>query len=104
VLVLDEPTAALDLHYQLEVAVLLRRLNREQGLTMVVSTHDLHFAEQVCSAVVLLRDGQVLAAGLTASTLTPANVRALYGVAVDELHHPDGRRALVPAGLAEDPP
>jgi iron complex transport system ATP-binding protein len=101
VLVLDEPTAALDLHYQLEVAQLLRRLNAEQGLTMVVSTHDLHFAGQVCDAVVLLRDGRVLAEGPTAATLTPPNVRALYGVDVDEWCHPDGRRALVPAGLPE---
>jgi iron complex transport system ATP-binding protein len=101
VLVLDEPTAALDLHYQLEVALLLRRLNTGAGLTMVVSTHDLHFAEQVCDEVVLLRDGRVLAAGPTGTTLTPAHVRALYGVDVDELRHPDGRRALVPAGVRD---
>ncbi len=101
VLVLDEPTAALDLRYQVEVGLLLRRLNQGAGLTMVVSTHDLQFAAQVCDAVVLLQEGRVLAAGATAETLTPEHVRELYGVDVDELVHRDGRRALVPVGLPE---
>jgi iron complex transport system ATP-binding protein len=101
VLVLDEPTAALDLHYQVDVGLLLRRLNERAGLTMVVSTHDLQFAAQVCDAVVLLKDGRVLAAGPTETTLTPATVRELYGVDVDELVHPDGRRVLVSVGLPE---
>lgn len=101
VLVLDEPTAALDLRYQVDVGLLLRRLNRHVGLTMVVSTHDLQFAAQVCDEVVLVQEGRVLAAGPTATTLTPRHVQALYGVAVDELEHPDGRRALVPVGLPE---
>ena len=101
ILVLDEPTAALDLHYQVDVGLLLRRLNERAGLTMVVSTHDLQFAAQVCDAVVLLKDGRVLAAGPTDTTLTPATVHALYGVEVDELVHADGRRVLVSVGLPE---
>lgn len=101
ILVLDEPTAALDLHYQVDVGLLLRRLNELAGLTMVVSTHDLQFAAQVCDAVVLLKDGRVLAAGPTATTLTPTTVRDLYGVDVDELVHADGRRVLVSVGLPE---
>ena len=47
-LLLDEPTASLDLGYQLEIASLLRRLNRDRGTTMVVSTHDLNFAAALC--------------------------------------------------------
>jgi iron complex transport system ATP-binding protein len=101
ILVLDEPTAALDLHYQVDVGLLLRRLNELAGLTMVVSTHDLQFAAQVCDAVVLLKEGRVLAAGPTDTTLTPTTVRDLYGVEVDELVHADGRRVLVSVGLPE---
>ena len=48
VLLLDEPTASLDLGYQLEVASLLTRLNRERGVTMVLATHDLNLAAAVC--------------------------------------------------------
>ena len=56
-LLLDEPTAALDLGYQFEIAALLRRLNAERGTTMVVSTHDLNLAAALCERVVLLKHG-----------------------------------------------
>ena len=56
-LLLDEPTAALDLGYQFEIAALLRRLNRERGTTMIVSTHDLNLAAALCDRIVLLKSG-----------------------------------------------
>jgi iron complex transport system ATP-binding protein len=98
-LILDEPTAALDLHYQIEVAQLLRRLADERGLTLLVTTHDLQFAWQVCDRVVLLQRGRVLADGPTDETLTPEHLNALYGVRVDRMTHPDGTVSLVPAAL-----
>src|SRR6185503_6288690 len=70
VLLLDEPTASLDLGYQLDVASLLSQLNRERGTTMVVSTHDLNLAAALCSDVVLLKDGRILAQGPTVDALT----------------------------------
>ncbi len=57
-MLLDEPTASLDLSYQIEVASLVRRLNHAQGTTMVVSTHDLNMAASVCDEIVLMRDGR----------------------------------------------
>ena len=50
---------------------------------MVVSTHDLELRRRLCHALVLLRDGRVLAAGPTDDVLTPAAIRALYGVEAD---------------------
>ena len=47
-LLLDEPTASLDLGYQLDVQLLLARLNRDRGVTMVLSTHDLNLAAALC--------------------------------------------------------
>jgi iron complex transport system ATP-binding protein len=79
-LFLDEPTASLDLRYQLELVALLTRLNRELGLTMVLSTHDLRLARSVCTKVVLLANGRVLAHGTPADTLTPPLLGRLYGV------------------------
>jgi iron complex transport system ATP-binding protein len=97
VLLLDEPTASLDVHYQVEVASLLRRLNRERGLTIVVSTHDLNFAASVCRELVLLREGRVLTAGPTERVLTPDRVRALYGVdAHVSFHEVAGHLTVVP--------
>jgi iron complex transport system ATP-binding protein len=86
-LLLDEPTASLDLGYQLEIALLLRRLNRERGTTMLVSTHDLNMAATLCTRVVLLKEGRVLAHGATVDTLTAPNIRALYGVDADVQFH-----------------
>src|SRR5437763_715509 len=70
VLLLDEPTASLDLGFQLEIAALLTRLNAERGVTMVVSTHDLNLAAALCGSLVMLRAGHVIAAGDTRSVLT----------------------------------
>jgi iron complex transport system ATP-binding protein len=87
ILLLDEPTAALDLGYQLEIARLLRDLQERLELTVVVSTHDLNFAASLCRSLLLLRDGRVLAQGRTDDVLTPAAIRALYDVEADVQHH-----------------
>jgi iron complex transport system ATP-binding protein len=94
VLLLDEPTAALDLAYQLEIAALLRALQAKLRIAIVVSTHDLNFAAGLCRTLILLKDGAVLAAGPTSDVLTPANIRALYGVDADVRQH-DGAGHLV---------
>jgi cobalamin transport system ATP-binding protein len=97
VLLLDEPTASLDLGYQLEVAALVTRLNRERGVTIVVSTHDLNLAAAICGQLVMLRDGQVIAAGETTQVLTPENVARLYDVTADvRRHEPSGHLVVVP--------
>ena len=85
VLLLDEPTASLDLGAQLDVAALLLKLHRERAVTMVMATHDLNFAASVCDTLVLMRAGRVLAHGPTADVLTAAHVRELYGVDADVL-------------------
>ena len=99
-MLLDEPTAALDPGYQIEIAALLRRLNAERGVTIVVATHDLNFAAGLCRHLLLLREGRVLAAGPTAEVLTRESVRALYDVEAD-VHVP--RRRGPPHGGAAAP-
>jgi iron complex transport system ATP-binding protein len=97
ILLLDEPTAALDLGYQLEVAALLRDLQQRLPLSIVVSTHDLDFAAGLCRTLVLLKGGAVLAAGPVDDVLTPPNIRALYGVEADvHRHDRTGRLVVVP--------
>ena len=97
ILLLDEPTASLDLAYQLEVASLLRELNQVRGITMAISTHDLNMASSICHELVLLKDGEVLAHGPTDTVLTPDNVRALYGVDADvHRHAQSGHLVVVP--------
>ncbi len=97
VLLLDEPTASLDLGYQLEMASLLSQLNREKGVTMVLATHDLNLAAAVCDEVVLMRDGRVLSQGPATRTLTSAAIAQLYGVETDvRFHEAAGRLTVTP--------
>jgi len=96
-LLLDEPTASLDLGYQLEVSTLLTTLNREHGVTMAISTHDLNLAAAICRELILMRDGRVLATGPTNEVLTPDNVRRLYDVEADvHVHEETGHITVVP--------
>jgi iron complex transport system ATP-binding protein len=98
-LLLDEPTASLDIGHQIEVQTLLRRLNADSGVTMVLSTHDLNLAAALCRRLVLLKDGHVLATGRTEEVLTPDAVRELYHVDAEVLWHPRaGHLTVVPIG------
>jgi ABC-type cobalamin/Fe3+-siderophores transport system ATPase subunit len=97
VLLLDEPTASLDLAYQLEVASLLDRLNHDRGVTMVLATHDLNLAASLCDSLVLIRSGRVLARGPTREVLTGAMIQELYDVEADvQFHAPSGHMTVVP--------
>jgi iron complex transport system ATP-binding protein len=80
VLLLDEPTTFLDLSHQLEVLDLVRYLNQEHGLTVVMVLHDLNQAARYAGRVVVLRDGAVYAEGTPASVLTPETLREVFGI------------------------
>lgn len=77
-LVLDEPLAALDPGFVLELTELLRRLKNE-GVGVVVSTHRLSLVRALADRVVVLREGVVIAAGAPAETLAPAVLDRAYG-------------------------
>ena len=87
-LLLDEPTAALDLRYQVEVAALIDRLHEASvkagaPLTVILSTHDLHFASRICDTVVLLSGGRVIAQGPPVEVLTVDALSSVYGISRD---------------------
>lgn len=97
VLLLDEPTASLDLGHQLEVAAVLVELSRQRAVTMVVATHDLNLAASICDQLVLVRDGRVIAHGPTREVLTGDTVRRVYDVEADVAFHGGaGRLSVVP--------
>lgn len=101
ILLLDEPTASLDLAYQLEIRSILQKLNRERELTIVVSTHDLNFAASLCRDLVLLHQGRVLGAGATETTLESSLIGQLYGVDVDITANPrTGHLTVIPIARA----
>ena len=100
ILLLDEPTASLDLAYQLEIAALLQTLHARKRIAVILSTHDLNLAAQLCRTVILLRDGVIIASGATHDVLTPPYIRDLYGVDADVIEHPSGRRVILPVARA----
>ncbi len=79
-LVLDEPTAALDIGHQLEVLELIADLRTERGLTVVTTVHDLSIAGQFADTVVVLAGGRLVAHGAPADVLTPDIVGTHWGV------------------------
>jgi len=80
VLVLDEPTAALDLGHQFEILELLAELQQERGLTVVTTLHDLGVAGQFGDRLAVLHEGRLVAHGTPAEVLTPERIGRWWGV------------------------
>lgn len=79
-LLLDEPTAALDLRHQRELLALLRRLRDERGVTIVVVLHDLEQAAWLADRVAVLHRGRLYAAGAPADAIREDTLRDVFGV------------------------
>lgn len=92
VLLLDEPTTALDLGHAQQVLELVDRLRREEGLTVVSTLHDLVLAGQYADRLVLLADGRVAAAGPPAQVLTARRLATHYGAHAEVVAGPGGVR------------
>jgi iron complex transport system ATP-binding protein len=95
ILLLDEPTTFLDLNHQLEVLDLVRELNRQRGLTVVMVLHDLNQAARYCGRMVVLRQGRVYADGAPAAVLTPNTLRDVFGVEARVMPGPEGAGLIV---------
>ena len=94
-LVLDEPTAHLDLRYQVEFVGLLRRFNRDARLTVILISHDLTLAAEVCDRLLLLQAGSAVASGPAEAVLDESTLLSVYGCRVVVDKHPTSRRPTV---------
>jgi len=88
VLLLDEPTAFLDLNHQLEICMILRRLNEKRGLTVVLVSHDLNLASQYCDRLMLLKEGEIFRLGPPEEVIRPDVLAAVYRCEVLVDRHP----------------
>ncbi len=84
-LLLDEPTASLDLKHQVAVFEILQRLLHSDGPAVVVVMHDVNLAAMYCSHVLLLHEGRAVACGAAHDVLTVERLRAVYEVELDAL-------------------
>ena len=86
IIVLDEPTAPLDLAHQIQVMDLLERLRKEEGVTVIMVSHDLNLAAMYADRLLLLKDGRTASVGVPADVLTFETLERAYGcvLLVDE--------------------
>ena len=95
ILLLDEPTAHLDLHYQSDLLNLVRKLATEQQLAILMTLHDLNQVAQYADKVALLLDGRMQAQGTPEEVLTPENLTEAYRVPLHVIPHPYHNTPLV---------
>ena len=95
IVLLDEPTAALDIGHQQQALELLDLLRAESGLTLVAAMHDLTLAAQYADRMVLLDHGRVVADGSPTEVLTEAVIGRHYGATIDVVPV-GGRVAVIP--------
>jgi iron complex transport system ATP-binding protein len=88
VLLLDEPTAFLDLQHQIEICALLHRLKHERQLTVVLVSHDLNLASQYCDRILLLNQGRVFCLGRPEEVIQPEILKTAYRCQVLVDTHP----------------
>lgn len=95
VMLLDEPTTYLDVAHQLEVLELCRRLNKDEGRTVVLVLHDLDQACRYADHLVVMRDGRVLATGTPADVMTVDLIAEAFGLHAIVQPHPVTRTPMV---------
>lgn len=94
-LLLDEPTAHLDIAYQMQIFEIISGLNRDDGLTVLAVLHDINLAAAFFDRVVLMRDGRVYFDGPKNEALTPENVAAVFDWPVKAITEGE-RRIIIP--------
>ncbi|MEC7640754.1 MAG: ABC transporter ATP-binding protein [Nitrospinota bacterium] len=96
-MLLDEPTSSLDIRYQIEILNILRRLNSNENMTLVLALHDLHLASRYCSRLILLNKGKIVKDGSPDQVLQKEILEEVYGVEI-KIHHDtdDGSFMILP--------
>ncbi|MFC1966531.1 ABC transporter ATP-binding protein [Chloroflexota bacterium] len=88
VILLDEPTANLDIGRQVEILDLIKNLCVEDNLTVLAALHDLNLAAQYCDRLLLINEGRIHAEGTPAEVITDRNIREVYGAGNCVYTHP----------------
>lgn len=94
-LLLDEPTLHLDISFQVEIFRLLRRLNREGGLTVFTILHDLNLASAYCDRLIYLKEGRIWKDGPAEELIRREYLSELFQARVEVFPHPESGRPLI---------
>ncbi|PKU26039.1 ABC transporter ATP-binding protein [Telmatospirillum siberiense] len=100
-MLLDEPTRALDIAHQIELLDLMGRLNRDHGRTLVAVLHDLNQAFRYADHLIAMRNGAIVAQGTPAELVSAAFIEQLFGLRSVVIDDPvSGRPLVIPVGEA----
>jgi iron complex transport system ATP-binding protein len=88
IILMDEPTANLDINYQLEILDLIRHLRLEQKLIVIAALHDLNLAAQYCDHLVMLNHGKIYGQGTPETIVNKETIKEVYGADVYVYPHP----------------
>lgn len=96
VLLLDEPTSSLDLHFQMEIYQNLNDLNKKDKMTIVAVTHDINLGCLYCDRLILLKEGKVELTGTPEEVVTKENIKKYYDVDVEVLKNKNKNTYIIP--------
>ncbi|KPU27081.1 hypothetical protein TR13x_06695 [Caloranaerobacter sp. TR13] len=82
IILLDEPTSHLDINHQIEILSLLKKLNKEKNMTIVIVIHDINLATRYSNKMILLNKGEILSIGKPKEVITYENIEAAYNLNV----------------------
>ncbi|HGJ64787.1 TPA: ABC transporter ATP-binding protein, partial [bacterium] len=80
IMLLDEPTSFLDINHQVEIFDLIKRLNSERDLTVIIVSHDLNMASEYCNRLILMKNGKPYIDGNPKEVITESNMKDVYEV------------------------
>jgi iron complex transport system ATP-binding protein len=95
VILLDEPTANLDISHQLGILDLITRLCYEKNIASLIAIHDLNIASQYCTRIIMLKDGHIHAEGTPEEVVTVENVWEVFGASSTIYHHPENKLPMM---------
>jgi iron complex transport system ATP-binding protein len=100
ILLLDEPVSNLDIHHQIEILNLLKKLNDEKGITVIAVLHDLNHVFAYSHKVILIHEGRLVDIGTPENVLTCENIKKVFAVDACFINNPlNGKKILVTVGL-----
>lgn len=96
ILFLDEPTTYLDIRYQLEILELVKKLNREYGITILMVLHEINQAITYSDEIIGLKDGSIVMQGKPQEVITAESMKELYGVSL-KVVEVEGKKVVLTA-------
>lgn len=95
ILLMDEPTLHLDISAQFDTLNMVHKLSREEGLTVIIVSHDLPMVARYCDRIVMIHNHKIHAIGKTEDVLTKENMKVVFGVDADTVRDPDTGKIFV---------